>query len=118
MRYPILLAVLFVASCRSVSPLPHVAYKFCPADPATWQVLSARPSNAKELLSIAKPDLNPINGRAPTIYWFNSQAGSILLCRTIADRSLGTCGSQTWQFQPAQGQWQLQDDVSQVIICG
>jgi hypothetical protein len=118
MRYPILLVVLFLASCRTISPPPHVAYKFCPADPETWQVLSSPPSNAAELLAIAKPKLNPVNGRVPTLYWFDNRAGSILLCRTLTDRSLGSCGSQTWQFQPAHGQWQLQDDVSQVIICG
>jgi hypothetical protein len=118
MRYPIFIAVLFLASCRTAGPLPHVAYEFCPTDPATWQVLSAPPNNAVELLAIAKPELGPVNGRTPTLYWFTNGADSILLCRTMVDRSLGSCGSQTWQFQPLQGQWQLQDDVSRVIVCG
>jgi hypothetical protein len=119
MRAPILAFVLLLASCGIVRPLPHVAYRTCPADQDQWQIMVSPPSNAAELIAAAKPDVKPLGyGRKPTLFWFRNQSGSLLLCRTVvAPGSLGSCGAQAWQFQNIEGRWQL-DDIASVLVCG
>ena len=122
MRPVILLpvAVLFLTSCGAIRPLPALAYRVCPADPAEWTVMSTPPRNAAELVAAATRDLAPSGyGREPRLFWFQGRSETLLLCRTVVDpHALDACGASAWHFDRVGGEWVPRGTLDLVVVCG
>jgi hypothetical protein len=116
MREAAVAVFVILAGCTStLSKAPITAEQMCTLDlPESWVKVPSAPDNAEQLVALA--DASPVFPKRstplPTVSWFRSGDGALLLCR----HDNAGCVGEWWIYRSALGDWKIEKSDGWVCV--